>query len=388
MNTKIGTTWRPALRAMRAAILVGMVCSGCSGDPETPAAPAKPPATTLAAVVMVPAAAGQLVVSQRFQGRVEAFLSAPIAPGVAGTVLAVAGREGDAVKQGDLLVSLDEGLIGPRIEAAQAEARRLEAELRQARSERNRAAALSAPIVTEAERERFETRVGVVDAQLKAARANIRTLEAERERHRIAAPFDGVIQSRFVDPGAWVNAGQVVLQLMGAGAPEVFVDIPAELGVGMLVGQRLKVLSDPPGEAEVAGAVRALDPVTRTMQLRLKPLAENAWLIPGRQVEVEVTVTRTGDGAVVLPRDALKRGPASTRVYLVADKPGPDGGFATTIAVVEVLGANENDALVRGDGLVVGTKVVTRGNERLRPGQAVMPLVDDSSKTKDVGGSR
>ncbi len=326
---------------------------------------------------------GSLPVVRRFLGRVEARLAAQLALGVAGPVVEVVGREGDAVKAGDVLVRLDEGLIRPRIDAARAEIRRLEVETRLARSERGRAANLAEPVVTAAERERFETRVGVLEAQLGTARAQLKALEAELERHRLLAPWDGIVQGRLVDPGTWVQPGQVAMALLGTEPPEILVDVSADVASAAVVGARLTVLGEPTGEAEIAGVVPALDTTTRTMRLRLKPLFESAWLIPGRQVDIEIRAEERAEGAVLVPRDALKRGPASTRLWVAEDDAA--GGLKPRLVTVDVLGTNDVDALVKAEGLVPGVRVVTEGNERLRPGQAIKPL---EAAVPDAGGGR
>jgi hypothetical protein len=71
--------------------------------------------------------------------------------------------------------------------------------------------------------------------------------------------------------------------------------------------------------------------------------------------------------AVIVPRDALVLGAIDTRVVVVVD------GVAESIAV-DVLASTADEAIVVGEGLSVGAVVVTRGNERLRPGQSVRPI--------------
>jgi len=355
---------------------VGIVATGgCkSANEDAPvkasgAAPAPKPAE----VVLATARDGGLAVSQRFLGRCEAAEAATIAPGVSGTVLSVIGHEGDHVKAGEVIVTLDETLIAPRIDVANAEVRRINAERRLAKSELDRAKKLAPPVVTEAELERIASRVSVLDAQQGAARANLATLEAERSRHRIVAPFDAVVRIRHVDPGTWVNAGAPLLDLVGVGTAEVFVDVPPELATRLKVGDRLTVLSDPPVEAEVKGVVAALDATTRAATVRLQPVEARAWLMPGRTVEVEFHINDEAADAVVVSRDALKRGPVSTRVYLVEE--GPDGPatppFKVNLVDVTVIATGDDEALVRGIGLRAGSRLVAEGNERLRPGQMV-----------------
>jgi hypothetical protein len=65
-----------------------------------------------------------------------------------------------------------------------------------------------------------------------------------------------------------------------------------------------------------------------------------------------------------VPRDALLLDPDQARVLRV------DDGVATAVPV-EIVATADAAALVQGEGLSVGDAVVTRGNERVRPGQPV-----------------
>jgi hypothetical protein len=116
--------------------------------------------------------------------------------------------------------------------------------------------------------------------------------------------------------------------------------------------------------ASLEGVVDALEPATRTALLRLEPEARPAWLRPGSSAQVAFHLGISG--GVVVPQDALVQGVADMRVVRVRS------GEAEPV-VVQVLARAGDRALVRSvDGkLSKGDTIVTRGNERLRPGQAV-----------------
>jgi len=179
----------------------------------------------------------------------------------------------------------------------------------------------------------------------------------------VKAPFSGTVSARHVDPGTWVSVGQPLLEIVSLDEIEVHVDVSAELGARLEAGQEAKLVGSSTVAAAVVGIVPALDPATRTMRVRLIPKQRPKWLLAGMALNVEFAVTFAEEG-VTIPRDALIRGPVSVRVIKYVDGKGVP-------VEVEVLATAQTHALVRAGGLAVGDRVVVRGNERLRPGQAL-----------------
>jgi multidrug efflux pump subunit AcrA (membrane-fusion protein) len=115
--------------------------------------------------------------------------------------------------------------------------------------------------------------------------------------------------------------------------------------------------------------VPALDTESRTVRLRLTPDDSPLWLLPGAAVDVVITVERSEEGALVVPRDALVYGIAKTQVVKSVD------GMAAPVEV-DVLARGRDEVLVAAEELAAGDTVVTRGNERVFPGQPLIVLED------------
>jgi RND family efflux transporter MFP subunit len=155
-----------------------------------------------------------------------------------------------------------------------------------------------------------------------------------------------------------------VLELVDDNEVEIIVAASEELLRRVQRGDTATIKHDDQRvDAVVEGIVRALDPATRTGRLRLLPKDIPGWMLPGVSVDAEFEIVREGEGLIV-PRDALVYGAVGVRVVRI------DDGKAKTIPV-EVIATADDEALVRGEGLSKGDAVVTRGNERLRPGQEV-----------------
>jgi membrane fusion protein (multidrug efflux system) len=361
------------LRSARlpARLLTLLTICGCAPPPTPP--PAKPPAA--ARVRVAPVTVGSLALRHTFLGQVQAQQAVMLAAPVGGLVARVEARVGDAVPAGAALVALDEALIRPQLAAARASADQVEAELAQARREQARVGRLRLPVVSDAEREKFDARVAILRARRAGALALTRQLEAELARHVVRAPFSGVVRTRRVEPGAWVSPGAPLLEVISAADLEVFVEVPATLLEHVVVGVEARVApalaaDGPRAEvARVVGVVPTLDEATRAAKVRLLPAGRPPWLVAGRAVGVTFTVEQPADG-VIVPRDALVRGPAAVRVVEAVD------GKARSVPVT-VVAQSGTYTMVRGD-LRAGALVVVRGNERLRPDQPLDPQPDPS----------
>lgn len=360
---------RRALVAL-VALVAPLGDSGCGDAPaaEAPKPPAPPPAKVEVATVR----AGALDDRRAFLGEVRAFLRAEIGAGAAGEVQEVRVREGDRVARGELLAVIDTSLASARLQALKASKRRGVAQLEQARRDAERAQSLGAEIVAAAEIERERTAEEALRAEVSGLDAQAVQARAELARHRLDAPFDGVVAARSVDPGDWVSAGQRVLDLVATDRAEVLVGVPPAI-LGYIAEGDAATIEGPGGaaiEATIVGVVRALDPRTRTARVRLEPREGAPWLLPGAPVDVAFRIRREGEGLLV-PRDALVAGVTETRVVRDQD------GVAAPV-VVEVVATAGDLALVRGEGLQAGDRVIVRGNERVRPGQPleVLGVVD------------
>ena len=199
--------------------------------------------------------------------------------------------------------------------------------------------------------------VAAQQARADGARADAALARAHMERQRLKAPFDGVITRRSADPGDWVRMGDPLLTLVSADEAEVHARVPGAIAARLDTGDTIEVSGEP---TSVLAVVAPLDPDTRTALVRARAPSR---LLVGDAVDVSVPIEWT-DRGVKIPRDALIVDPEQARLVRVVD------GKAEVLSV-EVLVSTETEALVQAEGLSEGDTVVIRGNERVRPGQAV-----------------
>lgn len=344
--------------------LLGGLCAallGCEGEAPAKSGPNGPPR---ARVWVGEVRDGSVQAEWSFLGEVRALRRAQLAAGASGEVHEVSVRVGDHVEQGDLLVEIDPSLAAARVRAAQASKTAGAAELERAQRDAERLSGAGPDIAALAEIEQATSekkRAAAERKRLKAAEAEAR---AQLGRHRVRAPFGGVIAERSVDPGDWVDPGVPVIELIDDTDVEVLVAAPPELAQYLKPEDEALLRHDGASvPATIVGVVRALDEESRTIRIRLVPDEPAAWLLPGAAIDVLLTVERSEPDSVVVPRDALVYGIADIQVVKVNDdraEPIP----------VEIVARGRDDVLVRSGGsLVAGDRVVTRGNERVFPGQ-------------------
>ena len=350
---------------LTAASLLGASCLAGCGEASAEGGPGGPPP---AQVEIAHGRTGTLRVERTYLGLARAMARAELAAGADGEVVEVTVSEGDRVVAGQLLLRIDPDLAAADLRAARAADRRTQAREDQATRDAQRFARAGPRILGEVEIERAASEADALVADAQSTQASVARARAALARHRVVAPFDGVIAARSVDPGDWVAPGTPVLELVGDRQTEVLVRVEPELLESVPVGAEATLRrGDREATARVTGRVPALDLQTRTAQLRLLSDAATPWLLPGSTVDVRFTLEREGPGLIV-PRDALVDGVAAARVVRVVD------GVAQPVTVrvlerareeVRVEAQGEADALGAGDALVV------RGNDRLRPGQPV-----------------
>ncbi|MBW2212664.1 MAG: efflux RND transporter periplasmic adaptor subunit [Deltaproteobacteria bacterium] len=354
---------------LRAWLMFGLSLAalGCEGQAPAKSGPNGPPP---ARVWVGEVRSGSIEAQWSFLGDVSALQHARLAAGASGEVRRVLVRVGDYVKRGDLLVEVDPSLAAARVRAASASKQAGSAQLERAQRDAERLSVAGPDIAAQAEIEQANSerkRAGAERGRLKAAEAEAR---AELGRHRVTAPFDGVVATRHVDPGDWVDPGVEVIELIDDRDVEVLASVPPDVARFLSVGDKATFgHSSETTAATIRGIVPALDAESRTIRLRLVPDEPTPWLLPGAAVDVVLTIERSEEGALVVPRDALVYGIANLQVVKSVD------GKAEPMPV-EILARGRDEVLIRAEGLAAGDSVVTRGNERVFPGQPLIVLED------------
>ena len=323
-----------------------------------------------------------LVQSLPVIGRFVAIQTGEVSARINGPVAEVMAEVGDRVAQGDVLAVISsESLEAARalraavveqqlshIRVARAELKKSQLELERLEGLRvNESAAFQQARFDEMsqEVERNLGDLGVAQAELAQARANLRLAEIDLEYASVRAPYPGVVTLRHTVAGAYLSVGDPVVTLVNDLDLEIEADVPAISINGLAAGTRVNFnLADGSSyQAIVRAIVPEENPLTRTRPIRFSlPPAHREHVAANQSATVQLPIGGEREG-ITVHKDAVTRRQDKYVAYVVEE------GTAElrTVTIGDAIG---NRFEVRS-GLEEGELVVVRGNERLQPGQAV-----------------
>ncbi|MGO9932972.1 MAG: efflux RND transporter periplasmic adaptor subunit [Steroidobacteraceae bacterium] len=304
-------------------------------------------------------------------GTIAARYDMPIGvEGDGGRVTAVYVEAGDHVKQGQVLVHLNNSVLEPQVTNLEAalEQARAEAELAEAEYQRARAVGASGALSAEETQKRKSSAVTAA-AHVKVAAAQLAEAKARLARADVRAPADGIILTRSVEVGQTaMPGGEALFRLSKDGETELRGQVAEQdlplLKVGQLVQVKLTGTSKIyEGRIRLLGAV--IDPATRlgTAKVSLTP---DTNLRPGAFARAEVTVSNAE--RAVLPQTAVLNDDKGSYV-LIVNRQGKVERRA-----VRVTGMVPSGVTV-AEGIDPKDQVVTTAGAFLQEGETVKPVV-------------
>lgn len=368
-------SWR--VKAAVSAGLSGAVALGAVAILGARAAPPPSAPQPSDAVPVVTASATRQDVPEFADGvgTVQAYNSVLIRSRVDGALMQVPVKEGQEVKQGDLIAVIDPRPYQAALDAATAKKTQDEATLANARRDLTRYASLAKQSF--ASQQQLDTQQATVAQQTAAVQADqaaIETAQLNLAYCYITSPIPGRVGLRLVDPGNLIHATDstgIVSVTQDHPIAAVFTlpqeDLP-EIAETMAGGAPRVLAFSSDGKRQLdTGTLLApnnqVDASTGTIQLKAEfPNAKNT-LWPGQFVDAHLQVATARD-AVTVPPAAIQHGPDGLYVYVVKS----DGTAAQQPVAV---GYQTASLAVVTKGLNGGEAVVTDGAMRLQPGTRV-----------------
>ena len=311
-------------------------------------------------------------------GTVQPYQTVTVRSRVDGQIIKVNFRQGRMVKEGDVLVEIDPRPYQAALDQALAKKAQDEANLANAKRDLERYTSLASKDF--APRQQVETQQGTVDqltAQVNGDQAAVENARTQLDYTTIKAPLTGRTGFRAVDAGNIVHASDqtgivTIVQLQPISvvftAPEE--EVPrinraleeATIPVKALSSDGLRTIA----EGRLALVNNEVDRASGTISMKATFANEDNALWPGLSVATRVLVD-TLKQAVVVPDDAVQRGPNGLYVFAVGDD------HKVAVQAVTVSQSGEGMSVVER-GLTPGQKIVVAGQYRLQAGSVVQPV--------------
>jgi membrane fusion protein, multidrug efflux system len=317
-------------------------------------------------------------------GTVQPYDTVTVKSRVDGQVNSVSFRQGQMVKEGDVLVQIDPRPYQAALDQAAAKKTQDEANLKNAQLNLGRYTYLAKQDF--ASKQQLDTQQAMVDqliAQIKGDQAMIDTAQTQLDYTTIRAPLSGKTGFRLVDPGNIVHAADangivtiVKLQPISVvfTAPE---DAIGQINKALAEGDVPVTAISSDGTKELAHGKLALvnnqvDQASGTISMKATFQNEDNALWPGLSVSTKLLVD-TQKQVVVIPNDAVQHGPNGLYTFVIDDNSKAD------MRDLKV-GNQGSDQSVVLNGLSPGDKVVTDGQYRLQKGTLVKVRSPDTAK--------
>ena len=309
-------------------------------------------------------------------GSTEATAQSMVAAEVSGKVEYFPVREGDYVQKGALLARLNAAELKLNVKGAEAAIEKVKSDLRLANKDLERYRRLKkSNSVAESKYDQAMNAEETLAQELVRLEAEAERLRYDLKRKEVLAPFAGYVAAEHTQVGEWIQAGGPVISLVDLSKVQVTVDVPERYIGGLSTDRRVTVQIPSLSDDRRVGRLRAILPVgnpsARTIPVRVDLDNPGDRIKGGMEAAVTFNLSEEKE-ALLVPKDAVVTAGNDRMVYTVADnKVAP--------VMVTIQGYYDGDAAVAGS-LEAGTLVVTRGNERLRPGQSVQVVDGNGSR--------
>jgi len=220
-----------------------------------------------------------------------------------------------------------------------------------------------------------ETGLKLARSRVDAARADLGVAERSLRDAWVRAPFDGLVDERFVSRGGYVTPGQNLFRLVSLEPLLVEFRVTEVQSARVHEGQEVTVQVAPYPDrvfrAQVSVLAPTIDPRTRTLLVKAELPNEERLLRPGLFARIDLGVAHR-EGVLMVPEEAVLQRSDGSVVFRMTE------GERVERILVET-GTHEDGSVEVVKGLSPGDVVVSRGHAALVDGARVAPRQPDGS---------
>lgn len=349
--------------------------------------PQTPPPT----VQVAPVTQATLEVTSHYLATIEPFNKSDLSPRITGAILSITKREGDQVRAGELLVTIDDRELQDRTVAVNADLLATRQRLAGAESAYTtqksvygrdetlfKAGAISKEAL-ERSRATLDSARAVVDAfqeSLKGLAMNTKMARTQAGYARITAPFNGVVSKRWAEPGDLAAPGKAILTVEKTSSYKILAQVPQEELAGIRPGSSVKLTN---GSQSIAARVNRIYPsLGKNMLATVEAVTPSSpFNLPSSATVGFDIVTKKVEGLTVPAQAVVKTG-QGIFVYQVKDG-------IVRIVPVKLLGMGNGSAAISGEIEAGALVAVGQENKLLTLSEGSKVSVAD--KTEPAGAA-
>ncbi len=317
-------------------------------------------------------------------GRVQAIASVALRSRIDGVIASVPVKEGQDVKEGDVLFTLDDRQARANLKQAEGALARDRAQLDKAKRDLERLTPLEAKsFVSKQQLDLAQSNLAALEGSVAADAAMAENARVQLSYTVIRAPISGRIGSVSSKTGNTVRAADTATMLTINQLKPIYVSfslpqssfppLQEAMAAGPVqVRESMSGQADAANTGEITFVENAVDAMTNTVGVKATVANENLRLWPGQFVDVLITL-KVEDKATVVPTEAVQTGPEGTFVFVVG---ADDKAIMRAVDVSRILGPET----VIAKGVAPGDKVVTVGQLAIEPGVKVRVKAPGESK--------
>ena len=344
-------------------------------------------------------------------GTITPYFSVKIIPRVTGELLRVYFKEGQDVRKGAELMTIDPRPYQAILDQAKGQLARDQAQLQNNQAEYNRYKALyDQGVVSKEQLDTYQSNLGQFIGAIKADQASIEAAQLNVTYCHIKSPIDGKVGLRQVDPGNLVTANTTQTLIVNQFRPiAVYFTLPEDQLQRVLSKLRAdhkldSIAFDRSDTQQLeSGALTAadnqIDTTTGTDKLKAVFANTDEKLFPNQFVNVHL-ILEVRNNAIVVPAAAVQHGTEGDYVWLVTQSSGQTAGAAqeapaqqgdsshgaaqqyTTKMQPVVIDTTEGSSVVLKSGVSAGQQVVVDGADKLQDGVKVAPSAAHTGNKK------
>ena len=311
----------------------------------------------------------------RAVGNVEAYTTVSVKSQVTGVLNQAHFKEGQDVKKGQLLFTIDPRPFEAALKQAEANLARDAAQLKNLREQVRRYAELvDKQYVSREQYDQIKTNADAAESVVDADKAAVDNAKVQLSYCYIYSPVNGRVGSLLVNEGnlVRVNDGAPLVIINQINPINVTFSVPEQHLADLkrhMAASRLKAdatfqsVEGRPEQGFLAFVDNAVDRSTGTIKLKAEFVNSERRLWPGQFVNISLTLATQGD-AVVIPSEAIQVGPEGQQVFVVKEDKRVEMRAVT-------LGRTQGGEAVVAKGLSAGEVVVREGQFLLGPGSRV-----------------